>query len=270
MEKRIIRKVREFYESNPYPCQLVRTRTDLERNEHSRVMSRILSTVGWKYGDLAGKRVLDAGCGTGEKALFCAMHGADADAFDISAASIGISRESAKRLNLEVNYSVDSFEKFSSIKKYDLILCIGSLHHTGDAQANFMRMAALLAPGGRIVLGLYNLYGRLFCRLRRRLLWLGENSWEGVLAKLGLEKIESAAMRASVADRYGSPHETYHSIGGVLGWFSLAGIAPISTFPNIKLDSRTEIPISQLRWLAAGRGFFFIGGVRRTIRSSVQ
>lgn len=255
-------RVAAFYESHPYPHQWVQSRKDLEKNEHSRVIQRILGTVGWQYADLKGKRVLDAGCGTGEKALFCALKGAQAEAFDISKTSIKIARENASRLSLPARYSIDSYEEFTRRSHFDLILCIGSLHHTSDAKGNFMRMARLLAPKGRIALGLYSTYGRLGCRMHRKLLWHNESDPERVLEKIGAHKVENRAMRASLSDRYGSPHETYHSIEEALGWFKDAGIAPIATYPRVNLSSRISVKASQLSWLAKSRGFFFIGGVK--------
>ncbi len=256
-------KVRKFYESHPYPSQRVTCWQDLKSSGHEKVMRQILEASGVSPDWLAGKNVLDAGCGTGEKAAYCALHGAHVDAFDFSGNSINLARQSAKTLGAKVNFSVDSFEKISLKKKYDLILLIGTLHHTKDAHANFLRMAAHLAPGGRIVLGLYNVYGRLACRLHRKLLWAGEKNPERILEKIGARKEKSAVRFAALADRFASPHETYHSIEEVLRWFSDAGISPFATWPEVKLGSRLHILLSQISWLAKSKGFFFIGGVKK-------
>jgi 2-polyprenyl-3-methyl-5-hydroxy-6-metoxy-1,4-benzoquinol methylase len=255
-------KVRAFYELHPYPSQRVSSEQDLKASGHEAVMKRILSTAGVTSGWLEGKSVLDAGCGTGEKAVYCALHGAKVDAFDFSGNSIRIARQSAKKLGVKVNFSVDAFESVQLHKKYDLILCIGTLHHTEDARANFLRMAAHLKPDGRIALGLYNIYGRLACRLHRKLIWAGEKNPERILEKIGARREKSPVRFAAVADRFASPHETYHSIEEVLHWFEESGIAPIATHPAARLDSKLGMKLSQLSWLAKSKGFFFMSGVK--------
>ncbi|VVC02104.1 Ubiquinone biosynthesis O-methyltransferase [uncultured archaeon] len=256
----VLAKVRDFYESHPYPHQDVAGRKDLLSGEHAKVMKRILATVGMEPDDLKGRRVLDAGCGTGEKAVYCAIHGADVDAFDISERSIGIARKNAGRLGVRVDFSVAAFEDVNLGKKYDLVLCIGTLHHTEDAKGNFMRMARAVAKNGRIALGLYNLYGRLACRAQRKLLWAGEREPQRVLEKVGAGKERNRTWRAAVSDRFGAPHETYHTVEEVLRWFSEAGFAPVETWPRVKMDSGLRIRLSQLGWLLKSRGFFFAGG----------
>lgn len=255
-------KVRQFYESHPYPSQRISSEQDLKSSGHESVMKRILATAGISSEWLAGKSVLDAGCGTGEKAIYCSLHGAKVDAFDLSSNSIKIARQSAKKLGVKVNFSVGEFESIKLRGKYDLILLIGTLHHTEDAHANFLRMAVHLAPGGRVALGLYNVYGRLACRLHRKLLWAGEKNPERILEKIGAHREKSSVRRAALADRFASPHETYHSVEEVLLWFEQAGIAPVSTHPAVKLGSKLGIKLSQLSWLAKSKGFFFIGGKR--------
>ncbi len=151
-------RVRSFYEAHPYPHQRVESESDLSSSGHEKVMRQILRTVGVSPEWLAGKRILDGGCGTGEKAIYCSLHGAKADAFDFSKTSIAHAKQTAAHLNAEVHFFMADFESVQLKGKYDLILLIGTLHHTADARSNFMRMARHLAPGGRIALGLYNVY----------------------------------------------------------------------------------------------------------------
>lgn len=255
----ILDKVRGFYERNPYPNQRVSSKEDLLFGEHAKVMRRMLATVGMKPEELQGKTVLDAGCGTGEKAVYCALHGAFVDAFDISKASVAIGKKNAAKLGVKVNFSVSSFETVKLQRKYDLVLCIGTLHHTAEPKKNFMKMARGVKSGGRIALGLYNLYGRLACRVHRKLLWLGEKEPQRILEKIGVKEEKNQTWRAAVSDRYGAPHETYHSVEEALQWLGEAGMQPISTWPEIKLHSRADIKLKQLEWLFKNRGFFFTG-----------
>jgi hypothetical protein len=124
-------------------------------------------------------------------------------------------------------------------------------------------MAKSLAPGARIVLGLYNVYGRLSCRLHRKLLWAGEKNPDRIIAKIGIHEEKSPVRKAALADRFASPHETYHSIEEVLRWFSETGIAPIATHPKANLSSPLHTKLSQFSWLLKSKGLFFIAGEKK-------
>ncbi|MEM2137980.1 MAG: class I SAM-dependent methyltransferase [Candidatus Anstonellaceae archaeon] len=258
-------KVRRFYEAHPYPSQRVSCAHDLVSSGHEKVMRQILSVAGISDSWLQGKRILDGGCGTGEKAIYCALHGAKADAFDFSRTSIRLAKESASKLNAKVNFKVASFESVRLSHNYDLILLIGTLHHTESPKANFLRMAKHLAPGGKIALGLYNVYGRLACRLHRKLLWAGEENPDKIIEKIGAHNEKNGVRLALLADRFASPHETYHSVEEVLQWFSEAGIAPIATHPKTKLTSPISMKLSQFSWLLKSKGFFFVGGRKQAL-----
>jgi magnesium-protoporphyrin O-methyltransferase len=64
------------------------------RAGRDRMRATLLS---WLPEDLRGRRVLDAGCGTGALAVEAARRGADVTAIDVSAQLIGIARERAPR-----------------------------------------------------------------------------------------------------------------------------------------------------------------------------
>jgi len=260
MKKQVIEQIKEFYEASPYPHQRLETKDDLLRWEHGKVMKRILATVALTPENLKGMNVLDAGCGTGEKAAYCALHGAKVDAFDISGKSIEIAKRNARKIGVEVNYQVDAFETVKLTKKYDLILCIGTLHHTSDAGGNFIRMAKHVKKNGAIALGLYNVYGRLACRVQRKLLRLGEGNAQKILEKAGVHKEKNTTWAASLADRFGSPYETYHSVEEVLQWFEKTGMKETGAWPEVKLHSKIDMKVQQMKWLLKNRGFFFVGG----------
>jgi len=266
----ITEQVKGYYEKNPYPNQRVGNRSDLLREEHRKVMKRILRTAGLSAKDLRGMRVLDCGCGTGEKAAYCSLMGADAVGFDISQKSIDIAEENAKRLSLSVKYFVSDFKDVNAYlekkgeEEFDLVLCIGTLHHTDDPFGNFARMAKLVRKdGGKVVVGLYSAYGRLGCRVERKFLRLGmgEKKPDEIIKKLGIAKeTDSEVKYASLADRYASPHETYHSLEEVLGWFAEEGITPVASSPKTNLNSHIHMKLSQVGWLLKNKGFFFVGG----------
>jgi len=259
MRKTIAMRISSFYERYPYPSQRVECARDLLCGEHARVMKKILKTAGLTAEELKHMRVLDAGCGTGEKALYCAILGAEVDAFDISKTSISIAIKNAARLAVKnVSYRVDDFAEVQLKKKYGLVLAMGSLHHSAEPHMNFLRLSRALMPKGRIAIGLYNVYGRLACRVRRKMLKIGTGRPEEIVRRL--PHAESPARLASLADRYASPHESYHSVEEVLDWFEEAGIEPVCSEPPLNLHSRAEMMAGQLGWMLKERGFFYIGG----------
>jgi hypothetical protein len=124
-------------------------------------------------------------------------------------------------------------------------------------------MASYLKNDGFIVVGLYNLYGRLACRIKRKFLRIlsGENPSQ-ILSKIKAKK-EDPHMLALLADRYASPYETYHTIEEVLSWFLAADIEPIGCYPKVNIKSFFDIKFSQFEWLLKRKGFFFLGGRKR-------
>jgi SAM-dependent methyltransferase len=105
--------------------------------------------------DLAGKVVLDAGCGMGRYLRIAAeaparlIVGVDLSkavlaARDLTAGSPGVSVVRADLLKLP--FAAASF---------DLIYSLGVLDHTPDPRASFLALSKLLKPGGRIVVWVY-------------------------------------------------------------------------------------------------------------------
>ena len=106
-----------------------------------------------------GKRVLDAGCGTGRHAFFAARYGAsEVVALDLSSAV-----ETARR-TLAGFESVDvvqgdllrpPFRTAGGGGGFDLVYSIGVLHHLPDPEAGFRSLVRYLRPGGTIAVWVY-------------------------------------------------------------------------------------------------------------------
>ena len=85
----------------------------------------------WLPADLAGVRLLDAGCGTGALAVEAARRGADVVAIDISASLINVARERLPselpgRVTFRVGDMVDS-----ELGDFDHVVAMDSLIHYG-------------------------------------------------------------------------------------------------------------------------------------------
>jgi magnesium-protoporphyrin O-methyltransferase len=81
----------------------------------------------WLPADLTGRRILDAGCGTGALAVEAAKRGADVVAIDISGQLIGIARERMPA-SLKIDWRVgDSFDPI--LGSFDHVISMDVLIH---------------------------------------------------------------------------------------------------------------------------------------------
>lgn len=122
--------------------------TAISRNavdEAKEGLLRLLPAERWR-----GASVIDIGCGSGIHALSAVELGADVLAIDIDPVSVATTaavtagRAEARTLSV-----------FEATGSFDIVYSWGVLHHTGDMWKAVERAAALVAPGGSLVLALY-------------------------------------------------------------------------------------------------------------------
>lgn len=258
--------VNRFYERYPYPSLPIHDESDLVNRLHANIMRKILSTAELTASGLSGKEVLDAGCGTGEKAAYFSYHGAGVTAFDLCRTSLEKAKELAEKFNLRVDFSLCDIAEFRTEKRFDHIFCLGALHHTEKPYYNFLALDRLCKPGGTITIGLYNSYGRLGHRIVRT--WIGLRAGEDfarrmeyVEKRIYRRKMRSIHEVAYVADKYVHPHESYHTVEEVMGWFKKNGYSFIGSHPQT--DTGINTLLTQLKWMARGNGFFVMSGKKR-------
>lgn len=261
---KIARSVNSLYERYPYPSLPIRNERDLVSKLHANVMSKILATAELEPASLSGKEVLDAGCGTGEKSCYFSYHGADVTALDLCNSSLAKGKKLADKFNLEVEFYRCDIAEFTTEKRFDHIFCLGVLHHTGDPYSRFRALVSLCKPGGTVTVGLYNRYGRLMHRARR--MWIKLNAGEDIERRISFverriygRKLKNTQEQAYAADKYVNPHESYHSVGEVLDWFSKNDITYIGSHPHTR-KGNIQAFFSQLKWLLKRNGFFIISG----------
>jgi SAM-dependent methyltransferase len=109
--------------------------------------------------DFRGKRVLDAGCGTGRHAYFAASYGAsEVIALDLSVA-VETARQNLERFeNAEVvqgDLLRPPLRSAADGGGFDLVYSIGVLHHLPDPYEGFRTLVRYVRPGGRIAIWVY-------------------------------------------------------------------------------------------------------------------
>jgi SAM-dependent methyltransferase len=134
--------------------------TQLDNGESRRSESDFRRRTGFTPDDLAGKLVLDVGCGMGRFAEVATRWGAYVVGIDLSLA------EEAATENLRdreaVFFQADVFHLPFAPGSFDYIYSIGVLHHTPNCEQAFKVLPGLLKPGGRIAIWLYSGYNRWY------------------------------------------------------------------------------------------------------------
>ena len=182
-------------------------------------------------------RVLDAGCGTGNTSIALAHRFGEVDftGVDISEPSLDEARRAARRTGVQ-NLRLRSWNLMRPIpyeEKFDIVLCLGVLHHTADMSRVLSNLSAALGPDGELYLWIYGRHGRyrhsLNVRLLRMLLGTGPLPSEPVsLARafafttdhgsplddlLGTARRDPVSLKTMedpvwIADQFLNPHET--------------------------------------------------------------
>jgi 2-polyprenyl-3-methyl-5-hydroxy-6-metoxy-1,4-benzoquinol methylase len=228
-------RVRAFYGEAPFPGY--RPRDTLHALRARAAASPLARALDQAIPDDA--RVLDLGCGTGQMTLFLARDQRLLVGADLTRASLALARQAAQRFGVEGALFVETDLRQPGLRPgaFDVVLCLGVLHHTPDPRAAFAAVARLVRPGGMLVVGLYNALARLPHRLRRLVARLS-----GMRLLLGDpvlrdRRCEPERRRAWLQDQYLHPEEHRHTLGQVQRWFRANGIEYLRSLPPALLGA---------------------------------
>ncbi len=230
--------VKSFYEETPFPnYDAIDSVATLVAKAREGLYARLLDEQ-----IPPGARVLDLGCGTGQLANFMSLASRTVVGSDLCLNSLRLgSRFAASQGLRSVAFlQMNLFRPALRAASFHIVLCNGVLHHTSDPLGGFRSLLRLVMPGGFVVIGLYNRYGRLMQDLRRvifrasgrRLAWLDPYLRGG---RLGAEKV-----RAWYMDQYRHPHESKHTMGEVLRWFEAQGVEFLAGIPPYRLEEEFD------------------------------
>ncbi|HET7549459.1 MAG TPA: bifunctional 2-polyprenyl-6-hydroxyphenol methylase/3-demethylubiquinol 3-O-methyltransferase UbiG [Usitatibacter sp.] len=115
-------------------------------------------------GGLAGKRVLDVGCGGGILAEAMAARSANVTGIDLSARALTVARLHALEVGSTVEYRDLSAEDLAaeSPQAFDVVTCMEMLEHVPQPASVVRACATLVKPGGRVFFSTLNRNAKSF------------------------------------------------------------------------------------------------------------
>ena len=261
----LTRQVSEMYSKFPYPSSQARGR----KLRELRNLLTIFSMEN-RY-DLKGKSVLDAGTGTGHRLIEAATAFEHPHflAVDISETPLRIAREVAAHEGVQtVEFrSFNLMEDGKRLGRFDMILCMGVLHHLSDPSYGLRNLVENLNDDGIIFLYIYGKHGGRERMRRKQILSLLLNGNRqdfdqgSSLAKdLGFDSFEygwnlndneGESNDALIVDAYLNANETLFEADSI---FDLLGSSGLHAFLTYGLTLEQSGCLFDTRLLPAARG----------------
>ena len=147
--------VRDQYEQHPYPRWVKLPHQDL--TGYANAGERAL----WRWHDRTAEiDILVAGCGTGQESIEFAQAFPRGRvlAVDLSLASLAYAERKARELRIaNVGHAQADLTTLDVLgRRFDLISSVGVLHHLANPVEGLRALAAMLVPGGHMLVGLYS------------------------------------------------------------------------------------------------------------------
>ncbi|MCF6323821.1 MAG: bifunctional 2-polyprenyl-6-hydroxyphenol methylase/3-demethylubiquinol 3-O-methyltransferase UbiG [Gammaproteobacteria bacterium] len=117
-----------------------------------------LNYIDEKSGGIAGKKVIDVGCGGGILSESLVQRGATVSGIDMSQPSIEVAKLHLYESNLEVDYQHATAEAFAERHphRFDVVTCMELLEHVPDPASVIRACAKLVKPGGHLFFSTVN------------------------------------------------------------------------------------------------------------------
>jgi SAM-dependent methyltransferase len=231
----VTRRIRLFYEENPFPnYDGVEDFADLvNKGYHNPFSIKLLKSLGYN------KLILECGCGTGQLTHFLQLNNNYTLGIDLSLGSLvlAIDHKVRNQLPRSAFCQMNIFDLAVKDASFDVVISTGVLHHTFDARRAFASIVRKAKLNGIVIVGLYNCYARIPTWVRSKL--IGKLGWNiDYVVRSRIRNAHKAEIW--IKDQYYNPHETWHSIDEVMGWFEENHIEYLNCVPAILATSAEE------------------------------
>ena len=140
-------------------------------------------------GPLAGRRVVDVGCGGGILSESMAARGASVTGIDLAEKPLAVAKLHTLETGVQVDYRRIEAEALAreAPASFDVVTCMEMLEHVPDPASTFRACAALVRPGGHVIVSTINrnpksyLFAIVGAEYVLRLLPRGTHDWSRFL-----------------------------------------------------------------------------------------
>lgn len=179
-----IRGIPRFVSSDAYAASFsfewnIHKKTQLDDTISKEAEETFQEKTGLRPEDVAGRLVLDVGCGMGRFADVVSRRGGNVVGIDLSLAVEAALANLGDRPNVRI-LQADLFHLPFRPGSFDVVYSIGVLHHTPDCEKACREILRFVRPGGRACVWVYGqmgpwdgyarLYRRLTVRMPKRIL----------------------------------------------------------------------------------------------------
>jgi len=233
------------------------------RAEYQRAWASFTTTLGLAPEYLSGRRLLDVGCGSAEKATFYHDWGARVTGIDMTPAVIARAREVIGDRNIRLIHS-SIFDQALG-ERFDVVVSDGVLHHTADTLAGLKWCVQHLESQGLLMFGLVNIWGSFWwfkpARAITRLLgrdYHGRARWgQRLFASFrgGQEGEETTSgfhrsTQSWAYDWFANPRWNAHGPAEIRDWLDDLGLEHVASVPSlISKRPPTNWLAGLLKWL---------------------
>ncbi|MDG1943658.1 MAG: bifunctional 2-polyprenyl-6-hydroxyphenol methylase/3-demethylubiquinol 3-O-methyltransferase UbiG [Halioglobus sp.] len=111
-----------------------------------------------EHSPVAGKRLVDVGCGGGILAESLAQRGANVTGIDMGEAPLSVAKLHQIESGTEIDYRQSTAEQLAETEaaNFDIVCCLEMLEHVPDPGAAIAACAALAKPGGSVYFSTIN------------------------------------------------------------------------------------------------------------------